>query len=248
MLIGYARVSKADGSQSLDLQRDALIAAGVPPEAIYEDQASGKRDNRPGLDACLKALRGEDTLIVWNLDRLERDLRHLVNVVQVLSEREIGLRVLAGQGAQIDTTTAAGRPQPHVLHADRAWAHEFERIDVHSLDIGSIVGGVGAREQLGGDTLGVGFHLPGRVVAELELAGEDLVDPPAKGRPVVLLDLEVSSQIEQGALTYFGADSFGANEALGEVRLAGVGATGLGAADEHRGTGSGGARALMQYI
>ena len=91
------------------------------------------------------------------------------------------------------------RPQPHVLHADRARAHELQRIDVHSLDIGSIVGGVGAREQLGGDTLGVGFHLPGRVVAELELAGEDLVDPSAKGRPVVLLDLEVSSQIEQGA-------------------------------------------------
>ena len=60
---------------------------GVPPEAIYEDQASGKRDNRPGLDACLKALRGEDTLIVWKLDRLGRDLRHLVNVVQVLSDR-----------------------------------------------------------------------------------------------------------------------------------------------------------------
>ncbi len=109
MLIGYARVSKADGSQSLDLQRDALIAAGVAPEAIYEDQASGKRDSRPGLDACLKALRAEDTLVVWKLDRLGRDLRHLVNVVQELSDREIGLRILAGRGAQIDTTTPAGR-------------------------------------------------------------------------------------------------------------------------------------------
>ena len=57
MLIGYARVSKADGSQSLDLQRDALIAAGVAAEAIHDDEASGKRDSRPGLDACLKALR-----------------------------------------------------------------------------------------------------------------------------------------------------------------------------------------------
>lgn len=57
MLIGYARVSKADGSQSLDLQRDALIAAGVDEKQIYSDQASGKKNDRPGLEACLKALR-----------------------------------------------------------------------------------------------------------------------------------------------------------------------------------------------
>src|SRR5215213_8567937 len=52
MLIGYMRVSKADGSQTLDLQRDALLAAGVEPGHLYEDQASGKRDNRPGLEVC----------------------------------------------------------------------------------------------------------------------------------------------------------------------------------------------------
>ena len=96
MLIGCARVSKADGSQSLDLQRDALIAAGVAPEAIYEDEASGKRDSRPGLDASLKALRAKDTPIVWKLDRLGRDLRHLVNIVQEFTDREVGFRVLAG--------------------------------------------------------------------------------------------------------------------------------------------------------
>ena len=56
MLIGYARVSKADGSQLLDLQRDALIGAGVKEERIYEDRASGRHDHRPGLEACLKAL------------------------------------------------------------------------------------------------------------------------------------------------------------------------------------------------
>lgn len=63
--IGYARVSKADGSQVHDLQRDALIAAGVDPEHIYEDSASGRLDKRPGLDACLKALRRDDTLVIW---------------------------------------------------------------------------------------------------------------------------------------------------------------------------------------
>ena len=57
MLVGYMRVSKADGSQSTDLQRDALLAAGVDADSLYEDQASGKKDDRPQLAACLKALR-----------------------------------------------------------------------------------------------------------------------------------------------------------------------------------------------
>jgi DNA invertase Pin-like site-specific DNA recombinase len=62
MLIGYMRVSKADGSQVLDLQRDALLAAGIDTDHIYEDLASGSLDARPGLTACLKALRkGEPT-------------------------------------------------------------------------------------------------------------------------------------------------------------------------------------------
>ena len=109
MLIGYARVSKADGSQSLDLQRDALLAAGVDEGRIYSDRASGKKDERPGLEACLKALRQGDVLVVWKLDRLGRSLHHLVKTVTRLSECDIGLKVLTGQGAQIDTTTAAGR-------------------------------------------------------------------------------------------------------------------------------------------
>ena len=55
MLIGYMRVSKADGSQALDLQRDALLAAGVEPSHLYEDRTSGKQDNRPGLASCLNS-------------------------------------------------------------------------------------------------------------------------------------------------------------------------------------------------
>ena len=64
MKLGYARISKADGSQTLDLQVDALAAAGVAPEHVYQDEASGKRDDRPGLEACLKALREGDTLYI----------------------------------------------------------------------------------------------------------------------------------------------------------------------------------------
>lgn len=67
MLVGYMRVSKADGRQVTDLQRDALYAAGLDPDLIYEDAASGRRDDRPGLAACLKALRAGDTLVVWKL-------------------------------------------------------------------------------------------------------------------------------------------------------------------------------------
>ena len=109
MLIGYARVSKADGSQSLDVQRDALCGVGVDTASIYHDFASGAREDRPGLENCLRALRKGDVLVVWILDRLGRNLAHLVNTVQGLSARGVGWRVLVGQGAQIDTTTAAVR-------------------------------------------------------------------------------------------------------------------------------------------
>jgi DNA invertase Pin-like site-specific DNA recombinase len=70
MLVGYMRVSKADRSQVTDLQRDALRKAAIDSRHLYEDTASGKRDDHPGLAACLKALRQGDTLVVWKLDRL----------------------------------------------------------------------------------------------------------------------------------------------------------------------------------
>ena len=57
MLIGYVRVSKSDGTQTLAPQRDVMLAAGVDPARIYEDLASGRRDDRPGLAACLKAIQ-----------------------------------------------------------------------------------------------------------------------------------------------------------------------------------------------
>ena len=109
MLIGYARVSKSDGSQALDLQIDALRAADVASDQIYTDQASGKNDQRPGLEVCLKAIREGDTLVVWKLDRLGRSLVNLIEIVTGLSERGAHFKVLTGQGAEIDTRTAAGR-------------------------------------------------------------------------------------------------------------------------------------------
>lgn len=127
MKIGYARVSKADGSQVLDLQIDALIEAGTTQDNIYHDHASGKKDIRPGLESCLKALRKGDTLIVWKLDRMGRDLRHLVNTVQDLSDREISFKVLSGQGANIDTTSAAGKLVFGIFAALAEFEHELIR-------------------------------------------------------------------------------------------------------------------------
>ena len=123
MLIGYARVSKADGSQSVDMQLDELIVAGASKKQIYVDHASGKKDDRPGLEACVKALRKGDTLLVWKLDRLGRNLAHLVNLIDELQKRGVALKVLKGQGASIDTTTAAGK----LVFGIFAALAEFER-------------------------------------------------------------------------------------------------------------------------
>jgi DNA invertase Pin-like site-specific DNA recombinase len=123
MLIGYMRVSKSDGSQVLNSQQDALLAAGVLPEQIYQDFSSGKNDNRQGLIACLKAVRKGDMLIVWKLDRLGRNLKHLVDTVHDLSSKGVDFKVLSGQGAQIDTAT----PQGKLVFGIFAALAEFER-------------------------------------------------------------------------------------------------------------------------
>ncbi len=113
MLIGYMRVSKADGSQVLDMQRDALL----------EDLASGSLNTRPGLINCLKALRAGDTLLVWKLDRLGRNLRHLINTVHEMTTKGVGLQVLTGHGASINTRT----PEGQLVFGIFAALAEFER-------------------------------------------------------------------------------------------------------------------------
>ncbi len=123
MLVGYARVSKSDGSQSLDLQIDALLSAGVDERRIYTDTTSGKNSKREGLDSCLKSLRENDTLLIWKLDRLGRSLQHLVNVVQKLTDRGVGLKVLTGKDVDIDSSTPTGK----LMFGFFAALAEFER-------------------------------------------------------------------------------------------------------------------------
>jgi DNA invertase Pin-like site-specific DNA recombinase len=105
MLVGYMRVSSADDRQTVDLQRDALVAAGVDHRHLHTDKASGARDDRPGLKACLNYLNTGDTLVVWKLDRLGRSLPHLLAIVTDLKTRGIAFRSLT---EQMDTTTPHG--------------------------------------------------------------------------------------------------------------------------------------------
>jgi len=91
--------------QSVNLQRDALLAAGVDERHLHHDKASGARDDRPGLKACLDDLRQGDVLVVWKLDRLGRSLPHLLAIVTDLKRRGVAFRSLT---EQMDTTTPHG--------------------------------------------------------------------------------------------------------------------------------------------
>jgi DNA invertase Pin-like site-specific DNA recombinase len=105
MLVGYARVSTLD--QSLDLQSDALIAAGVDAENIFSDLGvSGSQSSRTGLDSCLRALRSGDQLVVWRLDRLGRSTSHLLKTVEDLGVRGIEFKSLQ---ESFDTSTPGGK-------------------------------------------------------------------------------------------------------------------------------------------
>ena len=88
MLIGY--------------MRDALLTAGVDERHLFEDRASGNRDNRTGLAKALAFLKPGDCLVVWKLDRLGRSLSHLLSTVNELKERGVAFRSLT---EQMDTTT-----------------------------------------------------------------------------------------------------------------------------------------------
>src|SRR5712692_3586916 len=84
MLVGSMRVSSENDRQTTDLQRDALLDAGVNPRHLFADKASGARDDRPGLQQALAYVRPGDCLIVWKLDRLGRSLSHLLHIVTTL--------------------------------------------------------------------------------------------------------------------------------------------------------------------
>lgn len=107
-LIGYARVSTQD--QNPALQLDALLGAGC--HAIYEDRVSGLSRSRDGLDGALADIKPGDRLVVWRLDRLERSLRHVMTVIEELTESGAGVVSLC---ENLDTGTDAGQLYSTVL-------------------------------------------------------------------------------------------------------------------------------------
>ena len=117
--VGYARVSTDE--QNLALQLDALEAEGC--SLVFRDTASGSKADRKGLADALAACMPGDTLIAWRLDRLGRSLSHLVALTEALKARGVGLKLLTGAGAAIDTTTAHGK----VVFGISAVFAEFER-------------------------------------------------------------------------------------------------------------------------
>ena len=129
-LLGYHRVSSA--SQSLDLGREALIKAGVPENRIYEEKESGKsKDNRPQLQAMIKALREGDECVVHKLDRLARNAKDLLTIVESITNAGASLNIL---DLGINTGTPVGKMIITVLGAvselERSYINDRTRLGV----------------------------------------------------------------------------------------------------------------------
>lgn len=114
MLVGYMRISSESDRQSTDLQRDALLAAGVDARHLFEDRASGAKDDRSGLTNALDFVHPGDVLVVWKLDRLGRSLSHLLSIINTLKEKQVAFRSLT-EG--MDTTTSSGELLFHIFGA-----------------------------------------------------------------------------------------------------------------------------------
>lgn len=160
MLIGYMRVSSYSDRQTTDLQRDALLAAGVDPRHLFEDKASGAKDDRSGLIKALNFVQAGDILIVWKLDRLGRSLPHLLDIINQLRNKNVQFRSLT-EG--MDTTTPSGELLFHLFGA----LAQYER----SLTKERVIAGLEAanrRGKRGGRPLAITGEKLDAIVAALE--------------------------------------------------------------------------------
>ena len=160
VLVGYMRMSSADDRQSVDLQRDALLSAGVDKRHLHHDKASGARDDRPGLKVCLDELRQGDVLVVWKLDRLDRSLPHLLAIVNDLKRGGVAFRSLT---EQMDTTT----PHGELLFGIFGSLAQYER----ALTRERVIAGLAAarqRDRKGGRPLAIEPERMEQIVAALD--------------------------------------------------------------------------------
>ncbi len=159
MLIGYMRVSSESDRQNTDLQRDALLAAGVDARHLFEDHASGAKDDRTGLAKALEFVHPGDVLVVWKLDRLGRSLSHLLEIVNTLKDKQVAFRSLT-EG--MDTTTPSGELLFHVFGA----LAQYERALIQE----RVIAGLSAarrRGRIGGRPLAIAGEKLDAIIAAL---------------------------------------------------------------------------------
>ena len=145
---------KAFSDQNMNLQIDALKQVGC--EKLFTDQVSGSTTTRPQLEAVLDFLREGDTLVVWRLDRLGRNLKHLIELVNRLDSKGIGFRSLT---ESMDTTTSGGKLIFHIFGA----LAEFERNLIRERTKAGLVA-ARARGRLGGRKPALSPHQQGVAV------------------------------------------------------------------------------------
>lgn len=120
MKIGYARVST--GLQNLDLQEDSLKNFGC--EKIFTDCISGAKSKRPGLDSAIEFARKGDTIVVWRLDRLGRNMEDLISIVNELNHRGISFHSLQ-ENLTMDKSSCTGQLIFHLFAAFAEFEHNL---------------------------------------------------------------------------------------------------------------------------
>lgn len=119
-VIAYIRVSST--GQSLEVQQQLMEGFGV--DKVFAEKVSGTTQNRPKLQECLQYVREGDTLVITKLDRLARSVSHLHQIVDDLTSRGVGFKVLQ---QNIDTTTKEGRLMFSVLGALAQFENELRK-------------------------------------------------------------------------------------------------------------------------
>ena len=123
MVYGYMRIST--GNRTVDVQRDALVSAGIPEENIYSDTITGSTriSRRPEFEKLRARLRQGDILVVWKIDRLGRSILDLIDTVFDLLERGVTVRSITDA---VDSSTPMGRALIELL----ASVAELERENI----------------------------------------------------------------------------------------------------------------------